>query len=186
VRGTPAVMRLLGTEVAAHPSGEESAKQRRDRNFNELLQELRVAQTGVQILLGFVLAMAFSSRFDALGNDERVLYGASVVLATLAMGLLVGPVALHRYLFRHQMKDAIVRLTHLCLAAGLFVLYLAVNAAVLLALWVSVGFVAAALLTTGAALLVGVLWFITPLMLRSRRPAGLAADRAGRSWGAGR
>jgi hypothetical protein len=172
-------MGLLGLDVEPHPSGEESGKQRLDRNFNELLQELRVAQTGVQILLGFVLTMAFSTRFAALGHNELVLYSSTVVLATLAMGLLLGPVALHRLLFRQQRKDAIVRLTHLCLAAGLVVLYLAVSAAVLLALWVSVGLATAVPLTAGSALLVGAVWFVTPLLLRSRAGEGLGIDATG-------
>lgn len=173
-------MGLFGLEVTPHPSGEESAKRRLDRNFNELLQELRVAQTGVQILLAFVLTLAFTQRFTSLTHDEQVLYAVTVVLVTLAMGLLLGPVALHRFLFRQQMKSAIVRLTHLYLAVGLAVLYLAVNAGVLLALSVSVGQPAAVLLTAGTAAIVAVAWFVTPLTLRSRLAEGMVDASAGR------
>jgi hypothetical protein len=161
-------MELLRYAVGPHPSGEESARQRMDRNFNELLQELRVTQTGVQILLAFVLTLAFSTRFATLGLAERVLYGAAVVLTMLAMGLLLGPVALHRLLFQQHMKESIVRLTHLCLAAGLAVLYLAVSAAVLLALWVALGVMTAVVLATVSAVMVGAVWFVTPMILRAR------------------
>ena len=151
-----------------HPSDEESAKQRLDRNFGELLQELRVAQTGVQILLGFLLTMVFAARFTEVKEWELWLYAASVCLTTLAMGLLVAPVSIHRILFRRGLKPQLVRLAHLFMSAGLVALLLSVSTAVTLALTVALG--------TGPGLTLGVImaiilvsiWYALPVYVRAK------------------
>jgi hypothetical protein len=87
---------------------EESHDQRMDRNWNELLQELRVSQTGVQILAGFLLTLPFQQRFEGLRAPERTLYLCTVVVACASTLLLVTPVVLHRALFRRHAKDTLV------------------------------------------------------------------------------
>lgn len=147
-----------------HPSDEETAKQRLDRNFSELLQELRVTQTGVQILLGFLLTMVFSSGFVKVDGWKLTLYAVAVCLTTVAMALLVGPVALHRVLFRRGMKPHLVRLTHGMTFLGLVALMLAVSTAVTLALVVALGN-AAGLIIGGCTLVaIGALWYMLPLV----------------------
>lgn len=150
---------------AAHPSEEETAKERLDRNFAELLQELRVTQMGVQILLGFLLTMVFSSRFAEVEGWELALYGVAVGLTTLAMALLVAPVALHRILFRRGMKPHLVRSTHVLTFLGLMVLALAVSAAVALALVVALGVTTGVII--GCATLVGLsaIWYGLPMVI---------------------
>jgi hypothetical protein len=148
----------------AHPSDEETAKQRLDRNFNELLQELRVTQTGVQILLGFLLTMVFSSGFVKVTGWELGLYAVAVCLTTLSMCLLVAPVALHRILFRRGMKPHLVRLTHVLTFLGLVALMLAVSSAVTLALVVALGVTAGVVLGMVTLLVLLLIWYGLPLV----------------------
>lgn len=148
----------------AHPSEEETAKQRLDRNFSELLQELRVTQTGVQILLGFLLTMVFSSGFAKVSGWELWLYAVAVALTTLAMGLLVAPVALHRILFRRGMKPHLVRLTHVLTFLGLIVLMLAVSTAVTLALVVALGLTTGLVMGIATLLVLLMIWYGLPVM----------------------
>src|SRR3954453_3480738 len=86
----------------------ETANQRADRNWNELLQELRVTQTGTQILTGFLLTIPFQQRFAKLDSYQENLYLVLVLLAVPATILFVAPVALHRVLFRRRMKPQLV------------------------------------------------------------------------------
>lgn len=79
-----------------------------DRNWNELLQELRVLQTGVQIIGGFLLTLPFQQRFGTLTELEKWLYLVLVVLATMTTGLMLVPVSLHRRLFQHHVKSRLV------------------------------------------------------------------------------
>lgn len=152
----------------AHPSDEESAKQRLDRNFNELLQELRVAQTGVQILLGFLLTMVFASRFSVVQDEELWLYATAVLLATLSMGLLMAPVPIHRLLFRRGFKPHLVRLTHVLMSAGLLALMLAVSCAVTLALTVALSPRLGVVLGAVVAVALLFLWYGVPVLIRIR------------------
>jgi hypothetical protein len=111
---------------------DESEAQRDDRNLAELLQELRVAGLGVQVLFGFLLSLPFTNRFDKLSPAQRDLYLASLVLAAVATALLVGPVAYHRLVFRRGQKESLVRAASVMAIAGLAAVGLAVSAAVLL------------------------------------------------------
>ena len=84
----------------------ESPEQRDDRNLQDLLQELRVAAIGVQVLFGFLLSIPFTTRFHLLDGGQRGLYLASLLLAALATVLLSGPVAYHRLVFRRHGRNA--------------------------------------------------------------------------------
>src|SRR5665647_158164 len=86
----------------------ETPAERLDRNWNEILQELRVTQTGIQILTGFLLTVPFQQRFAELTDDQRRIYLTLVVLAAVTTGLLVAPVSMHRWLFRRGAKSALV------------------------------------------------------------------------------
>ncbi|GGD31008.1 DUF6328 family protein [Nocardioides daphniae] len=91
---------------------DESAAERADRNWNELLQEFRVLQTGVQLLSGFLLTLPFTPRFDDLDEPQLALYLVLVVLAAATTAVLLGAVALHRRFFREQRKEALVTVGH--------------------------------------------------------------------------
>jgi hypothetical protein len=145
---------------------DESAAERADRNLAELLQELRVAGLGVQVLFGFLLSLPFTNRFTRLSPGQRDLYLATLVLAAIATALLLGPVAYHRLVFRRGEKERLVQAASAMAIAGLATVGLAVSAAVLLV----TGFVAsglpAVLITVLVTCLFGLLWFAFPLARR--------------------
>src|SRR6266571_6961199 len=160
---------------AASPSPgndrDESKAERDDRNLAELLQELRVAGLGVQVLFGFLLSIPFTNRFAALSQAQRQLYIATLMLAALSTALLLGPVAYHRFVFRLHQKERLVRAANVMAICGLAAVGLAISAAVLLV----TGFVdrglPAVIITVCTAGLFGGLWFVLPLAHR-RRPDG--------------
>jgi tellurite resistance protein TehA-like permease len=96
-------------DFTGHNSGRnETREEQLDRNWAELLQELRVLQTGVQILAGFLLTLPFQDRFEELDEFQVVLYLVNVVIATLTTGLMLLPVIVHRRLFRQRLKAMLV------------------------------------------------------------------------------
>ncbi|RZU66423.1 hypothetical protein EV379_2779 [Microterricola gilva] len=86
----------------------ESEKERLDRNWNELLQELRVVQTGTQIITGFLLTAVFQSRFEELDTFQLATYLLLVATSILTTIAGLAPVSLHRYLFRRRAKDKVL------------------------------------------------------------------------------
>jgi hypothetical protein len=158
----------MAEEKTADDGRDESEADRLDRNYSEMLQELRVAETGVQILFGFMLSVAFQQRFQTLDDVQRTVYVITLLFCTLSVGLLVAPVAFHRLVFRQGMKDELVSLTNTLTLAGISFLLLAVLSGVLLILDYVVGRAfAIAVIAVLAVLFVG-LWVVLPL---SRREA---------------
>jgi hypothetical protein len=121
---------------------DESPDEKLDRNFNELLQELRVAQTGVQILTGFLLTVPFSSRFEELDDLQLTTYLAVLSGAVLTTGFVIAPVAFHRLLFRQHRREWIVEAANVCARCGLVLLALTVSGVLFLVFEIVVGFVA--------------------------------------------
>jgi hypothetical protein len=143
----------------------ETVDQRMDRNWNELLQELRVTQTGVQILTGFLLTLPFQQRFGELTSVQRATYLVLVLLAAVATALIVAPVSLHRILFRRHLKAELVAAADRMARDGLVVLALVVAGTTFLVFDVVVGR-AGALGAGGAVLaLLAVFWLVVPLRL---------------------
>jgi uncharacterized protein DUF6328 len=145
---------------------DESTAERDDRNLAELLQELRVAGLGVQVLFGFLLSLPFTNRFARLSHGQRDLYLATLVLSALATALLLGPVAYHRLVFRRGQKEGLVRTASVMATAGLAVVGLAVSAAVLLVTSFVASGATAALITVVVVCVFGSLWFALPLARR--------------------
>jgi hypothetical protein len=146
----------------------ESEAQRDDRNMAELLQELRVAGLGVQVLFGFLLSLPFTVRFATLSHAQRQLYVASLLLAALSTALLLGPVAYHRLVFRRRQKERLVRAANIMAIGGLASVGLAISAAVLLVTgYVDRGLPAVVITICIVALFAG-LWFVLPLTRRGR------------------
>jgi hypothetical protein len=149
-------------------SRDESEAERADRNYNELLQELRVAQTGVQFLFAFLLTLAFTQRFGQITDFQKGLYVATLLAASVAAALLIGPVPFHRIVFRRGLKPRLVRGADLMARGGLAMLLLSVNGAVLLILDVVLSgpwpFVLAGLLTGWFVFV----WSVVPLTARER------------------
>ncbi|AEV82328.1 amine oxidase [Actinoplanes sp. SE50] len=117
--------------MAATPS-KETQKQRWDRNFADLLQELRVAQTGVQILFAFLLTLPFSSGFPKATEFQRDTYVVALISAAFATALIISPVAFHRALFRQGRKPELVRYAHRMASAGLACMLVSMVSSVLL------------------------------------------------------
>jgi amino acid transporter len=159
----------VGTEGYSR-SGESEAE-RLDRNYSELLQELRVAQTGVQILFAFLLGIAFQNRFTRLESYQRGIYLVTLVAAACAAILLIAPVAVHRMLFRRHQKDDLVRLTAVLASLGLIALGVAILCAVLFVLAVVVNLTLGITVTGILAVLVVGLWYVLPYDLRRRHPS---------------
>jgi hypothetical protein len=159
---------LIGGDAWNTEHRSETPLQRADRNFAELLQELRVAQTGVQILFAFLLTLSFMDRFATLEAFQRGVYVFTLVASAATILLLVAPVAVHRLLFQRGRKRELVRVGHRIAVAGLLSLAVTVLAGMFLVLDVVVGRVPAtiviATITAGfVALSVGV-----PFHLRRR------------------
>jgi hypothetical protein len=144
---------------------EETELQSVDRHFNELLQELRVAQTGVQILFAFLLGLAFTPRFPDLSGAQQAIYLATLVLAAVSAALLIAPVGYHRTVFRQRLRAQLVTTGHRYAIAGLILLLLALVGAVQLAASFVLG-AWASLLAAALAGLFATLWFVIPLVHR--------------------
>jgi uncharacterized membrane protein len=91
---------------------DESHDERLDRNWDELLQELRITQTGLQLLSGFLLTLPFTQVFASLDSGQQSLYLALVVLASISVGLNLTPVMLHRRVFGDHVKERVVHVGH--------------------------------------------------------------------------
>lgn len=156
----------------------ETEAERLDRNYNELLQELRVAQTGVQILFAFLLGIAFQQSFQKIQDYQRDIYLVTLTAAACAAVTLIAPVAVHRMLFRRHQKNELVLMTSRLAATGLVFLAIAVLAALLFVID-SVSNLTTALIITGVvALLLASLWYALPLSFRQRHPMRpLSPDR---------
>src|SRR5690606_15476474 len=98
----------------------------------EILQELRVTQTGIQILTGFLLTVPFQQRFADVSPGQRIIYLCLVVLAVATTALLVAPVSMHRWLFRRGAKSTLVTEADRLMRVGLVCLALVVSGVVLL------------------------------------------------------
>ncbi len=145
---------------------DESAGERLTRNWNELLQELRVAQTGIQILTGFLLTVPFTDRFTDLDDRQRTIYLAVLVGAVVTTCLIIAPVAFHRVLFRQQEKPWLVAAANACARGGLALLAVVSSGVVLLVFDVVLGTTAGYLASLPVLALFAGLWFGTPLFAR--------------------
>lgn len=146
----------------------ETPEQRDDRNLTDLLQELRVATLGVQVLFGFLLGLPFTVRFSLLENWQRWLYLAIVVLASISIVLLVAPVAYHRFLFRRHELGSLLSAANTLAIGGVTAVALAVTGAVLLVTsYVEPG-APAVVLSVVIGALFATLWFALPLTRRAK------------------
>ena len=152
----------------AYSRAGESEAERLDRNWNEILQELRVIQTGTQILTGFLLALAFQERFAELDSYQVTTYLVLVGMAAVATLLALSPVSLHRALFRQQAKQRLVRLANVLLKLTLGAVALTLTGTSMLIFDVVAGRTAG-LIAAAAALGLAVLaWLVLPLAVQRR------------------
>jgi hypothetical protein len=154
---------------------DETEEERLDRNLGELLQELRVALPGVQVLFAFLLAVPFQQNFTKISEFDKTMYFVTLLLTALSAALLIAPSAYHRLTFRYQQKHRLVFVSNRLAIAGLGVLALAMTCAILLVTNVLWGTAATTVVTTALVLaMFGVLWVALPMRRRLRyRDEGL-------------
>ncbi|WP_229911367.1 DUF6328 family protein [Streptomyces aurantiogriseus] len=136
--------------------------------WGELIQEVRVAQTGVQILFGFLLTVVFTPRYPGLDDTSQVIYIVTVVLGACATGALIGPVSLHRLVSGRRVKPQAVRWASRLTFVGLLLLLATMTAALLLILRVATHDDFVPWLVAGVVLWYVLCWFALPLWTRHR------------------
>ncbi|MFE9319557.1 DUF6328 family protein [Nocardia sp. NPDC052278] len=147
----------------------ETETQRLDRNWSNLVQELRVVQTGVQFLISALLILPFQAGFTTLSQLMRVLYLGTVSAAMGATVFLVAPVSWHRILFRRHRLGSVVAAAHRCAMAGIALLGLALTGATILVMATVAGTIAGAAAGVVVALLFAVVWVVAPWRWRDGR-----------------
>ena len=147
---------------------QESRAEQLDRNWLELIQELRVAQTGIQVLAGFLVTLPFSSRFGDVDHAHQVVYLVAFSLAVVTVGLMIAPVALHRFLFGRHEKDVLVRIGDLFARTGVATMGLTLVAVVVLIFGVVVGDGAGIVAGIVVFVFYGLAWVVLPLSLVRR------------------
>ncbi|USQ89569.1 DUF6328 family protein [Streptomyces phaeoluteigriseus] len=136
--------------------------------WGELIQEVRVAQTGVQILFGFLLTVVFTPRYASLEDVDRAIYIVTVVLGACATGALIGPVSLHRLVSGRRVKSQAVTWASRMTFVGLMLLLATMTSALLLILRVATHDGYVPYLVTGVLVWYLVFWFGVPLWTRHR------------------
>jgi O-antigen/teichoic acid export membrane protein len=153
----------------------ETENERLDRNWNEMLQELRVIQTGTQILTGFLLAAAFQSRFEDLDDYQRTVYLALVVTSILTTVFGLAPVSLHRALFRQRAKAKVVHVTDRILEFTMVGVALTLAGTGLLIFDFVLGRVGGIVIGVVVLLVILGLWVIVPRVVRRNHHIDLRA-----------
>jgi hypothetical protein len=149
------------------PSGrDESESERLDRNLGELLQELRVALPGVQVLFAFLLAVPFQQNFTKINSFEKDVYFFTLLCTALSAILLIAPSSYHRVTFRLQQKRELIKLANRFTIAGLTFLALAMTGAIVLITDVLFGGIVTVLTGAGTVAAFVSLWYVLPLRRR--------------------
>jgi hypothetical protein len=151
-------------------SRNETDAERYDRNWSELIQELRVAQTGIQVLAGFLLTIPFSQRFGDIGDGHTTVYLVAFSLAMVTVGLMTAPVALHRFLFGRHKKDTLVRTGALFAKTGMTAMGLTLVAVVVLIFGVVVDDTAGIIAGVVVFVFYALAWVVLPLSLLRENP----------------
>ena len=149
-------------------SRHESDLERDDRRLNELLQELRVALPGVQVLFAFLLTVPFTERFAALSVHEERVYFVTLLSTALATALLVAPTANHRLLFRKRDKAHVVKVANRLAIAGIGAMAVSMCAVVLLITGVVFDGSIVTVTTSFSVVVFAGLWFVVPMIRRAR------------------
>ncbi|QTD96335.1 DUF6328 family protein [Streptomyces cyanogenus] len=156
------------TEAGRRRGRNETEEERADRMWGELIQEVRVAQTGVQILFGFLLTVVFQPKYARLTDTDQAIYIVTVVLGACATGALIGPVSLHRLVSGRRVKPQAVRLASRMTFVGLVLLLATMTSSLLLILRVATHDSYVPYLVTAVVLWYLLCWYGLPLWARRR------------------
>ena len=143
----------------------ETEEERADRNWADILQELRVSQTGVQLLAGFLATLPFQSRFSELDTFQRGWYVGLLCLAFATVSVLLAPVAIHRHVFREGVKEELVQAGHLLTSVALGLIGLLLGGILFLVVDVLYDRTAAAWSAVGSVVVLGGLLGVLPRWL---------------------
>jgi len=166
------IVRTRAQRYVSPVSSDETHHERVNRELIELLNELRLALPGVLVLFGFLLAVPFASRFEAVTRIEKGAYMVSLLCSVAGSILLMAPTALHRLRWRDVDKEELMRVSNKLAIAGTVFLAAAMTSAVFLVTEVLLGTWATILVTafTGCAFLFG--WYLLPLRVPSKDETG--------------
>jgi cation transport ATPase len=149
--------------------GTETTKERLDRELIELLNELRVALPGVQVLFAFLLTIPFSQKFETVTTGERYVYFAAFLLTTLATAMLITPSAYHRLNWRDHNKERLLEISNTLAIAGLGVLALAMSCVLFVIADLLFGTAAGVILALLGGVTFAAFWYALPLAHKRRR-----------------
>ena len=155
--------RRVTTPEPSPPTGDDLSEQTINRNWTELVQELRATQIGVQVLIGFLLALPYTSKFDTLDRFEKAAYLVVLSMAVAATAAVLAPIAYHRILFRRGVRPWLVETANTIARAGLVLAALSMCGVVFLAFDLVAGTgagVAASVVTVVGYV---VLWLVVPM-----------------------
>src|SRR3954454_1759518 len=157
-----------------HPGSgrDETEEERLDRNLGELLQELRVALPGVQVLFAFLLAVPFQKGFEDVTEFQKRVYFATLILTAISAAMLISPTAYHRITFRYQQKRRLVYYANRFAIVGLAFLALAMTGAIMLITDYLIRATATIVMVAATVLVFGFFWFALPLRRRLELSAG--------------
>ncbi|MGW0337283.1 DUF6328 family protein [Streptomyces sp. NPDC003011] len=160
-------MSATGSKADKNDTGRnETEEERADRKWAELIQEVRVAQTGVQILFGFLLTVVFTPKYADLADTDKAIYIVTVVLGACATGALIGPVSLHRLVSGRRVKPQAVQWASRLTFVGLVLLLATMTSALLLILRVATHDGYVPWLVGGVVAWYLLCWFVVPLLAR--------------------
>src|SRR3954469_2399152 len=154
------------------PPGGDLPEQQLNRNWTELVQELRAIQVGVQVLVGFLLALPFTEKFDTLDHFEKAAYLVVLSIAVAATIAVLAPIAYHRILFRRGMRPWLVETANTIARAGLLLAALTMCGVVFLAFDLAAGTTAGVVAAVAAVVGYVVLWLVVPLRAGASDPTG--------------
>lgn len=146
---------------------EETPKERRDRELGELLQEMRVAITGVQVLFAFLLTLPFTERYARLSADEQRVHFCAVLAAAVSSLLLIAPAANHRLLFREGTKEHLLRAANRLVIVGLFMLAAGIGLSLYLVTAVIFSTPVAVVAALAVVAITVFAWFVFPRLLKA-------------------
>ncbi|MBW8797618.1 MAG: hypothetical protein JF597_29770 [Streptomyces sp.] len=159
------------TDQERRTGRDETADERADRMWTDLIQEVRVAQTGVQILFGFLLTVVFQQKYAQLSHVDKTIYVVTVILGASATGALIGPVSLHRLVSGRRVKPEAVRLASRLTSIGLFLLLATMTASLVLILRVATEGSRVTWVVAGIVVWYLACWYGLPLWSRHRHTA---------------
>jgi len=164
----------MGSEEREKPNSgrDETEEERLDRNLNEMLQELRVALPGVQVLFAFLLAVPFAQGWEKITGFQKGAYFGTLICTAISAVMLISPTAYHRLTFRYQQKRKLVFYSNRFSIIGLGFLALAMTGAIMLITDFLFGSTATILMTAATVLVFGLFWFALPLQRRGALSAG--------------